>query len=72
MLAGKTSKGKIIERLSDGKTYHDKAIRTQYKGKLKPFAERLKKKSQIFTFMGFPLKKSCMVQIDQIQQLTNF
>jgi len=47
VLAGKTSKGKIIERLSDGKTYHDKAIRTQYKGKLKPFAERLKKQLEI-------------------------
>lgn len=27
----------------EGKQYHDKAIRTKYKGKLKPFAERLKK-----------------------------
>ena len=26
----------------DGKTYHDKAIRTKYKGELKPFAKRLK------------------------------
>jgi hypothetical protein len=26
----------------EGKKYHDKAIRTKYKGKLKPFAERLK------------------------------
>lgn len=26
----------------DGKQYHDKAIRTKYKGNLKPFAQRLK------------------------------
>lgn len=26
----------------EGKSYHDKAIRTKYKGKLKPFAKRLK------------------------------
>lgn len=39
---GKTSPGKVIRRLSDGKEYHDKAIRTKYKGKLKPFAQRLK------------------------------
>lgn len=40
---GKTSGGKVIKRLSDGKQYHDKAIRTKYKGKLKPFAAKLKK-----------------------------
>ena len=28
--------------LYDGKKYHDKAIRTKYKGELKPFAKRLK------------------------------
>tara|TARA_B100000902_G_scaffold336481_1_gene336770 strand:- start:584 stop:1186 length:603 start_codon:yes stop_codon:yes gene_type:complete len=37
---GLTSKGRVIEY--DGRTYHDKAIRTKYKGKLKPFAQRLK------------------------------
>lgn len=41
-LLGKTSGGKIIIRLSDGKQYHDKAIRTKYNGKLKPFAQKLK------------------------------
>lgn len=28
--------------IHNGKQYHDKAIRTKYKGKLKPFAQRLK------------------------------
>ena len=37
---GLTSKGRVIDY--DGRTYHDKAIRTMYKGKLKPFAQRLK------------------------------
>tara|TARA_B100001996_G_scaffold362428_1_gene329926 strand:+ start:117 stop:713 length:597 start_codon:yes stop_codon:yes gene_type:complete len=37
---GLTSKGRVIEY--DGRTYHDKAIRTKYKDKLKPFAQRLK------------------------------
>ena len=37
---GMTSKGKVI--WWQGKKYHDKAIRTTYNGKLKPFAERLK------------------------------
>ena len=37
---GLTSKGRVIEY--NGRTYHDKAIRTKYKGKLKPFAQRLK------------------------------
>ena len=37
---GLTSKGRVIDY--DGRTYHDKAIRTKYKGKLKPFAQRLK------------------------------
>jgi hypothetical protein len=36
---GMTSKGKVI--WWNGKKYHDKAIRTKYKGKLKPFASRL-------------------------------
>jgi hypothetical protein len=39
---GKTAKGKVIIRKSDNKIYHDKAIRTKYKGKLKPFAAKLK------------------------------
>lgn len=39
---GKTNAGKVIIRLSDGKQYHDKTIRTKYKGVLKPFAQRLK------------------------------
>ena len=37
---GLTSKGRVIDY--EGRTYHDKAIRTKYKGKLKPFAQRLK------------------------------
>jgi len=39
-LIGKTAKGKVI--MWNGKKYHDKAIRTKYNGKLKPFAQRLK------------------------------
>ena len=38
--AGKTSNGKVI--MHNGKKYHDKAIRTKYKGELKPFAVRLR------------------------------
>jgi hypothetical protein len=41
-LIGKSSPGRIIIRKSDGKQFHDKAIRTKYNGKLKPFAEKLK------------------------------
>lgn len=37
---GMTASGKVI--IWDGKKYHDKAIRTKYKGELKPFAKRLK------------------------------
>lgn len=37
---GVTSQGKIIDL--EGRQYHDKAIRTKYKGELKPFAKRLK------------------------------
>ena len=37
---GLTSKGKVI--IYGTKKYHDKAIRTKYKGELKPFAVRLK------------------------------
>lgn len=33
---GMTAKGKVI--IYEGKRYHDKTIRTKYKGKLKPFA----------------------------------
>lgn len=36
---GKTSAGKVI--MYNGKKYHDKAVRTKYKGELKPFAVRL-------------------------------
>lgn len=36
---GKTSAGKVI--IYNGKKYHDKSIRTKYKGKLKPFAIEL-------------------------------
>lgn len=39
---GKTSSGRVIIRKSDGRQYHDKAIRTKYKGELKPFARKLK------------------------------
>lgn len=39
---GKTSAGRVIIRKSDGRQYHDKAIRTTYKGELKPFALKLK------------------------------
>ena len=39
---GKTSAGKVIIRKEDGRQYHDKSIRTKYKGKLKPFAIKLK------------------------------
>ena len=38
-LVGETSKGRVI--IWNGKKYHDKAIRTKYKGELKPFARRL-------------------------------
>jgi hypothetical protein len=38
---GMTSKGRII--MYNGKRYHDKTIRTKYKGKLKPFAIQIKK-----------------------------
>lgn len=40
VFSGKTSPGRVI--LFNGKKYHDKAIRTKYKGELKPFAKRLK------------------------------
>ena len=39
---GMTSPGRVIIRISDGKQYHDKTIRTKYKGELKPYAKRLK------------------------------
>lgn len=38
-LIGQTAKGRVI--VFDGKKYHDKAIRTKYKGELKPFAKKL-------------------------------
>ena len=37
---GKTAKGRVI--MYEGKRYHDKTIRTKYKGELKPFAKRVK------------------------------
>ena len=37
---GMTAPGKVI--IWDSKKYHDKAIRTKYKGELKPFAKRLR------------------------------
>jgi len=39
-LIGKTSKGRVI--MYNSKHYHDKTIRTKYKGKLKPFAVEVK------------------------------
>lgn len=39
-LEGFRKGAKVI--VSNGKTYHDKTIRTKYKGELKPFAKRLK------------------------------
>ncbi len=41
MLEGKTPPGRVI--MYRGKKYHDKTIRTKYNGKLKPFAEKIKK-----------------------------
>jgi hypothetical protein len=38
---GMTAKGKVI--MYNGKRYHDKTIRTKYKGELKPFAAQIKK-----------------------------
>ena len=37
---GMTAKGKVI--MHEGKRYHDKTIRTKYKGNLKPFAIKIK------------------------------
>lgn len=37
---GKTANGRVI--MWQGKRYHDKTIRTKYKGELKPFAKRVK------------------------------
>lgn len=39
-LEGKRAGARVI--LFNGKQYHDKTIRTKYKGKLKPFAARIK------------------------------
>jgi hypothetical protein len=38
--AGMTNPGRVISY--NNKLYHDKTIRTKYKGKLKPFAQRIK------------------------------
>jgi hypothetical protein len=40
-LVGQSSAGRVI--MFNGKKYHDKTIRTKYKGKLKPFAAEVKK-----------------------------
>lgn len=37
---GMTAPGRVI--IHEGRKYHDKAVRTKYKGELKPFARRLK------------------------------
>ena len=37
---GMTNKGRVI--VYDKKIYHDKTIRTKYKGKLKPYAQKIK------------------------------
>ena len=39
-LIGKTSVGRVI--MFNGRKYHDKSIRTKYKGELKPFAQKIK------------------------------
>jgi len=39
-LIGRTIPGRVI--MYDGKRYHDKTIRTVYKGKLKPYAQKIK------------------------------
>lgn len=39
-LVGMTQPGKVI--MFEGKRYHDKTIRTKYKGELKPFAKKIK------------------------------
>jgi len=38
--SGMTAKGRVI--IYNDKRYHDKTIRTKYKGELKPFAKRIK------------------------------
>lgn len=39
-MIGKTSAGRVI--MFNGRKYHDKTIRTKYKGELKPFAQKIK------------------------------
>ena len=39
-MIGKTSVGRVI--MFNGRKYHDKSIRTKYKGELKPFAKKIK------------------------------
>lgn len=39
-MIGKTSVGRVI--MFNGRKYHDKTIRTKYKGELKPFAQKIK------------------------------
>lgn len=50
---GMTARSKFIHW--QGRVYHDKAVRTKYKGKLKPFAERIKvalEKGEAFISIG--------------------
>lgn len=42
---GMTAKGRVI--IYNGKRYHDKTIRTKYKGELKPFAKKIKNALEI-------------------------
>jgi len=59
---GMTAKGRVI--MHDGKRYHDKTIRTKYKGKLKPFAVKIKEaiesgESQYVDTLLLSLQCSC-------------
>lgn len=52
---GMTAKGKVV--MYNGKRYHDRALRTKYNGRLKPFAKELKEavesgKAQIVPTLG--------------------
>lgn len=65
---GETSKDTILRDKHTGKSYHSRAMRTKYKGELKPFARRLKEQYdkgelEIVTVPGkhiyvYPLKKT--------------
>lgn len=41
---GQTAKDKVYVDIESGKSYHSRAMRTKYKGKLKPFAQKLRDK----------------------------